>query len=290
MKRGARRAGFTIIETLIVLAITGGMFVSAAVMISGRQASTQFSQGVRDIESQIEQAMNEVSNGYYLSTQAIDCTNTGPNGGPLIRSSGDLDKIQGTNKECTFIGKVMQFAVANDDGSPTDPERFNIYTVVGIRTTSDLSGTEGLAPAKPRLLAREASESTSATPDMFEDRKLPYGLTVVDMYYGPDANDNSRKIGAVGFTSGLGSLSGADVSQQVNILAIPTVGNGLHLTKGDGVEAINKELGTATTNPDAGVHICLKSGGTKQSARLSIGGSGRQSGVVATITDSENCQ
>lgn len=289
MKSGSRQAGFTIVETLIVLAITGAMFLSAVVMISGRQAATQFSQGIRDVEAQVRQTMGEVSSGYYPSGQAISCTSTAPDGGPLIRASGSFVNTQGTNKDCIFIGRVLHFAVANIDNTPTDPQVYNIYTLVGIRTLEELTGSEGLQPAKPRLLARETGEPANATPDtMFDSKKLPYGLEVVDMYHGANPADTAKKIAAIGFTSSLGNLGGADTSQQVNLLAIPNTL--LNMSKGDGVAIINDNVATGILNPEGGVHICLKSGGTKQSALISMGGQARQGDVVVTVKDSGNCR
>jgi type II secretory pathway pseudopilin PulG len=288
MKSGSRASGFTIVETLIVLAITGAMFISAAIMISGRQAATQFSQGIRDFEAQLRQTMSEVSSGFYPSGQAVTCTSTGPNGGPVIRGNGNLQNTQGTNKDCIFIGRIFHIAVANDDRSPTDPQLYNIYTLVGIRTSTELSGFEGLEPAKPRVIAQATGEPASASTDMFDTKKLQYGLEVVNMYYGTNPDDALSKIGAVGFTSSLGNLGGSDSSQQVNVIAIPNTR--LNTTKGDGVAAINTNVAANIFNPDGGVHICLKSGGTKQSALVSIGGQARQGDINVTVMDSGDCK
>lgn len=288
MKSGSRQAGFTIVETLIVLAITGALFLSAAIMISGRQAATQFSQGIHDVEAQVRQTMTEVSSGYYPSGQAITCTSTGPNGGPLIRGIGALQNTQGTNKDCIFLGRVIQFAVANVDSTPTDPQLFNTYTLVGIRTMGELTGSEGLAPAKPRLLALAAGEPPNTTPDnMYDSKKLPYGLEVVDMYHGANPNDATKKIAAVGFTSSLGNLGGAGASQQVNVISIPNTR--LNMPKGNAVSAINGNVVAGTQNPAGGVHVCLKSGGTNQSALLSIGSQARQGDVVVNVKNSGDC-
>jgi type II secretory pathway pseudopilin PulG len=283
------QTGFTIVETLIVLAITGAMFLSAVVMISGRQAATQFSQGVRDVEAQLRQTMSEVSSGFYPSTQAITCTSTGPDGGPVIRGNGQLQNTQGTNKDCIFIGRIIQFAVADNNGARTDPQLYNIYTLVGIRTLLEQSGQDGLGPAKPRVIAQAAGEPAGNTPDdMFDAKRLTYGLEVVDMYHGANPDDPNTKIGAVGFTSSLGNLGGSDPSQQVNVIAVP--GTRINVSKSNGVSGINGNVENGIYNPMGGIHICLKSGGTKQSALLSIGGQARQNDIAINVKDSGDCR
>jgi hypothetical protein len=158
---------------------------------------------------------------------------------------------------------------------------------VGLRT-GELSGFEGLAPAKPKLLARSTSDNSSVPDNMFTTVRMPYGLEAVDMYY-DDAATNARavRIGAVGFTSSLGNLGGADASQQVNVLPIPS--SQLNKPKADGVAKINANIINGVVNPDGGVHICLKSGTTKQSALFSIGGEGRQTSVDVAVFSSGNC-
>src|SRR5688572_4270761 len=78
----APRRGFTVVEVLIVLAITGLLFVSAAVMIAGRQNRTAFEQSVRNIHSQIQAAIDEVIVGHYPNNGNFDCNATGS--GPSI--------------------------------------------------------------------------------------------------------------------------------------------------------------------------------------------------------------
>src|SRR5688572_13139275 len=97
----SRQGGFTVIEVIIVLAISGALFVSAAIMISGRQNQTAFDQSVQQIHSQIQQALNEVSAGYYPNNTDFQCTAL-VSGSPPTISSGSAS--QGTNSGCIFLG------------------------------------------------------------------------------------------------------------------------------------------------------------------------------------------
>ena len=69
MNRGeARRGGYTIVETLIFLAVSALLFVSTIILISGRQAKAQFTNSVRDLVSDITDVANDVANGYYQTS------------------------------------------------------------------------------------------------------------------------------------------------------------------------------------------------------------------------------
>lgn len=278
MKSSSRAEGFTIVETLIVLAVTGLLFVSAALAISGRQASAQFTQGVRKVESQLQATINEVSSGYYPNNGDITCD--GITGEPRLRS-GVADR--GTNEGCMFLGKVLQLAV--DDGS--EPESYNVYSLVGLRANS--SGiVASLADARPKVIA--ASSADSATPDVFDEEVMPYGLTVERMHYGNLTYDTSRSIGAVGFVSRLDDPATSSPSQQLELLAIPGTATGD--SKIAGVDGINDNIDSLTVdqiNPEEGVHICLKSGTTNQSALVTLGGGGRPLSITVLIKGTADC-
>ena len=49
----SRWGGYTVIEVLIVLAISGVIFVSGVVMFSGQSNSTAFEQSMQDTNSEI---------------------------------------------------------------------------------------------------------------------------------------------------------------------------------------------------------------------------------------------
>lgn len=268
-------SGFTIVEVMIVLAVTSAMFVAAAVLISGRQNITAFNQSTRALQTQLQQIINEVGSGYYLNDGTVACAKGGPAGGPKL-TAGSTE--QGANVDCIFLGKVIQFAV---DG--TDPEEYNVYTVLGLRGSA-LNPSLDLSSAKARLLAKGTAAGDAAVPDVFDTKKMQYGLQVSKVYYN---NNTGNAIGAVGFTSSLSSLGSADGSQQVNVLALS--GTGLHAAKATAVSQINAGLATAVMNPADGVQVCVNSGSTKQSALLSIGGAGRQGVVDLRIYTNQDC-
>ena len=266
--------GFTIVEVLIVLAVTGLLFVSAATVISGKQNQTAFNQAIQQIEGQIQQTMNEVSTGYYPNAANFQCSASA--GGPTIVAGANS---QGTNSGCIFVGKVMQFKVAN-----TNPEQFETYAVAGLQQQGG-SGpdVQSLLDAKPTVVPTSSVAG-----------RLQSGLTTVRMTYkngGPDV-----PIGAVAFTSSFATYSQGSIvsgSQQLNVVpVIPKVGNpGLGGTIAQGTQDINTDLVNADSliNPSGGVSICFKSGGTNQSALITIGGSSQPLAVTLAIKTGSVC-
>jgi prepilin-type N-terminal cleavage/methylation domain-containing protein len=270
--RGLTR-GFTIIEVMIVLVVTGALFLSAVLLISGKQNIAAYNQSIRSVQTELQQVVNEVGSGFYPNKGSITCTKSG--GRPLLSSA---TAEQGTNKDCIFLGKVLQFAVRG-----TDPEQYNIFTMVGLRGDS-LSPSLDLASAQARLIAKSTTDGVSNIPDATDTKSLLYGLTVSKMYY--DGNP-SNQIGAVGFISNVSSLGAEDSSQQVNVVAV--TGTALHVDKISAVTQINNNLASAVVNPPGGVQICFNSGGTKQSGLVSIGNAGRQGAIELQIFSNLDC-
>lgn len=98
MYKGSMVGGYTIIETLIFLAISSLLFLSAVSTIGGRQASVQFTQATRDAQSKIQELINQVSTGYYPSA-GYTCTAS-----VAGLSFTNISSVQGTSKDCVFLG------------------------------------------------------------------------------------------------------------------------------------------------------------------------------------------
>jgi type II secretory pathway pseudopilin PulG len=283
MKYSSRVEGFTIVETLIVLAVTSALFVSAALVIGGKQNATQFSQGIRDIESQILKVSNDVSSGYYPNNGKIECKN---NSGTLELKEITLgpDQEQGTNKGCVFLGKIMHFAVGSTNSSDV-----NVYSLVGLRLSNYPVEANAFADTKPHLIAKSDSVLDKLVPDIYDTLKLPYGQTVGSLTYSDSVtHSNPIKIGAFGYVTRVGaSLESIDKAEQVDLVAIP--GTNLGDTKGVGVGYINNNVAAAIRNPAGGIRLCVKSGGTNQSAQYIIGAEGKPMSVSVVVKNSGVC-
>jgi prepilin-type N-terminal cleavage/methylation domain-containing protein len=280
------QAGFTIIEVLIVLAVTGFMFISAMALISGRQAKTQFQQSVTQIQTQMQQVISEVSTGYYANTNNFKCTASGSNNISLSSGTG----TQGANTACIFLGKVVQFT--NVSGS-TGNQSYYTFPIAARR--ADSSGNEITDIAQSNATVVAPSTTQPNIPDASVTDHLLYGLSVGKMYYTSGAT--TTQIGAFGIVSNLGSPDSSGVglssgSQQFNLVPISgsTVINPSN--KVSAAQTIDSNLASSFTNrsnPDGGVTVCLVSGTTQQSALMTIGGNGRTISVTISIKGTTTC-
>lgn len=269
MERARKQRGFTIIEVLIVLAVTAAMFLLAVLSINGKQDTAEFQQSINDVRSSLQQEIDNVSAGDYSDTGNFTCDGTG---GSLVIAKG-VNK-QGSNTGCVYLGKVLQFAVKS-----TSPQQFIAYPVAGLQ-----SNTGTLTSAAPDVIAPGIATNRGVFPDASISSALHYGLNVVSMTSG------GHNIGAVAFISSLGQYSGGSlVSGSQTLGLIPIYNSSLNATEGATVDAINNNIVSSPLNPNGGVQICFASGGTKQSGLITIGGGGQQLSITLKLYGDLTC-
>lgn len=252
--------GYTIVEVMIFMAVTGALFAMIAVTFSGRQAEAEFSTATREMESRLQDVINDVSTGYYLNNGGFTCRNSG--GAPAFTG---ITTAQGKNDDCIFIGRVAQFDLN------TGNTAYNVYTAAGVRQI--LSGgssrdVQDLTEARPRLIAQPDSPV-----DVIDAQQLPVGLEFANMYY---VNGAARtRIQAIGFFGTFATYAGGGVipgTISVDVLPIVAGGN----TQGAVVAGVRALNGSSFKNPSDGVYICFNSTGLNKYVELKIGGGGRQ--------------
>jgi type II secretory pathway pseudopilin PulG len=274
MKRARARAqGYTIIETLIFLAITGSLFVTVAILITGQQRKTEFNQGVRDLESSMQDISNDIATGYYANTNNFICSDGGVAGvRPVISSSGTNN--QGANNGCTFIGKVVQFAPSGSKST------YKIYTVVGKQRVGN-QDAQDFNKAMPTVIYPE--NAGSGIPDASDTNTLAGGVTAEWVRY-TNSPATPQQIGSFGFftsfgkpSTSTGSLSGTQDIQLVPIKNTTNLDN-----PAAAVTQVNNASNLTLVNPSGGIEVCLQSGGTDQYVIMTIGGNGRSTSVNLT--------
>lgn len=112
--------GYTIVEVMVVLAVSGVMFLIAATFVNGKQASTSFSAGVHDMASSLQDVIEQVNDGRY-SDVPFTCSPGSPPG-----FSGTVLPDQGTNSDCVFVGKFLYF-------SGNYSANYQVFTLAGNR-------------------------------------------------------------------------------------------------------------------------------------------------------------
>jgi len=277
------QAGFTIVETLIVLAVTGVLFLSALSLVSGRQNKTEFSQAINNVKNQLDQTINEVSSGYYPNGANFDCSSSGGKISFTATAPGAGNE-QGGNTGCIFLGKVIHFY----DTSAIDPQPFYVYTLAGSQTDSSGNITTSVVQSNPKVVPN------------FETNVLQFGLTVSYVKSG------GTNIGSFGLVSSLGTyaVNGTDLVSGAGQISLLPVRGASGLTNDKNAELLQIQnyldpakgyVTTSTTdasleNPSAGVTICLNGGSTKQSGLITLGGGdNRVLGTTLTIFDHRDC-
>jgi hypothetical protein len=273
MKSGGNTQGFTIVETLIYLAVSTAIMASVLTLVGGSQNKAQFQQAVNDTNQQINDVIDNVANGFYNKVGDFSCT--APSGAPIVNNA---PADQGTNKDCMFIGRVIQFGVAGK------PENMTVYDVVGIREIDGLQVTK-LSDAAPRLIAPGVSTSTGF-PDASDKRLLKGGFSASKMSYKDSSNIEQNVRGVAILSTFAQNSNGANfkpATQQLSFYAIKgtTLGN----TSKEFVDSANDVNNYIKDIGGDGIQVCFDSGTTKQHANVFIGGSSQSERTTLEIKE-----
>jgi prepilin-type N-terminal cleavage/methylation domain-containing protein len=159
-------AGYTIIEIMIVLAISGVIFISGLALFNGQGAEVNFDQAVNDLASELSTQARSVSASQFYGAQGYTCT---ASGNPPRATLSPLGGGSGaTNQDCLSIGKAFESIVAAND--------IFIYNVLGNRLT--YSGGTPLGPASTLTEANPTIATADGT-DLSTDYKLGGGLKII---------------------------------------------------------------------------------------------------------------
>jgi type II secretory pathway pseudopilin PulG len=147
MKGGKQALGFTILETMIVLAVSGLLLISALALISGKQGTAEFQTAINDLQQQIQQVINQTESGYYPSQSDFTCTAM-PGMAPVIDTNTNVSR--GTNSDCLLLGNVIYFGPGNTTNS------YSVYPMAAYRLTTSANPIEvtSLAEAQPTAIAQ----------------------------------------------------------------------------------------------------------------------------------------
>ncbi len=157
--------GYTILETMIFLAVTSALFVMVVITFQGRQASTEFSVATREMESRIKDIINDVDTGYYGGVESIQCD--------VIESQGRLDiktvsGDRGSSGDCIFLGKAIQFGVTDST------KAYNVFSIAGAR--------EVWRANPPRLVDNYDLSHATPIDSATQRMQYPTGLTFGGMH------------------------------------------------------------------------------------------------------------
>lgn len=243
MQGGQKRQplGYTIVEVLIVLAVSSFMFLIAANFINGKQEKTAFTEGTNDMVSNLQKVLEDVTDGHY-SDIPLTCTVSGDALRIVTGGTG-----QGTNKDCVFLGKLVHFYSAS--GGPN--VNYDVYSLAAARAIS------GSLP----------NAQVASVPDLTTTSTINQNLEVksmkVDTGHGIDGDAFS-----IGFAQSLGTMD--DIAPDTYESGSQTVGL-IYFSGGWGVNSV---AGTYV-QPAKSATLCITDG-TRQ-ARIFVGGDSNNS-------------
>jgi len=117
------RGGYTVIEVMMVLAVSGALLISAAAVFRGKQGQTQFNQAMRDLDSKIQSYISDVGAGIFPEAEQYLCQLDSATNRPHLVTG---TQVAGSNQDCIFLGKAIETAVGSN--------KIAVYTVLGNRT------------------------------------------------------------------------------------------------------------------------------------------------------------
>jgi type II secretory pathway pseudopilin PulG len=157
-------SGYTIVEILIVLAISTLLLVSATTLLSGQQGETEFNQTMQDLSSKIQSYIDQVSTGAFPDTTGYNCNISGSRA--LLSAGGGA---QSTNQACLFLGRAIEVVTVGDG-----KDKIYIYTMLGNRNY----WASGADTGQPSV----TYEQTNPEPALISTGPGPKTFVLVDDY------------------------------------------------------------------------------------------------------------
>lgn len=250
--QGNPQNGFTIIETMIFIVVSAALLGVTVAAITAQSRRTAFAQTVREFELQIQDVLNDAETGYYASDGNARCDSISP------------AQPRGTNVECIFLGKAIEFHVDNNDS------RYQIHTVAG--DAGDLGNLPqgNISNASPRV-----------NDQIDERRDLAYGVEVKKVVYGSNPTDDILGL-AVLSTLGrplndAGSIDTSEVAGSLQFAIYKIDGTGDFRTEVMGLEDMEQAHETIT--------VCLQESGGGRVAQVQLGINNQRLGTTSIIGD-----
>lgn len=259
-----RSGGFTIIETMLYLAVSTALMVSTILIISNQQKGTEFHQAVKDLENQFQDQFNDVSTGYFQRKDSTSCS-LGSGTVNIQDTGGGV----GTNGDCIQLARVFWFGDSAGNVIHT-------YSVLGRRLYNDNVNFGGSGYSRP---VQTAEEATPATRDFLSDViTIPNGVRLV----------NSSGLEApIGIMKQLGS-----VNTSKSVLANGAQGTKLVSFNSVTTDAQVMSEVSNTRDPNnwkdltSSITLCLDSGTDKGMAKLEIGNYKQPNATKLTFVES----
>ena len=255
------RGGYTIIEVLIVLAIALVTFFVAVTVFSGRQGRTEFSQAMRDVESRIKTAVNDVGVSQFPDASNYSCEIDNSSRRPKLTS---VPEGTGQNEDCIFLGKAVQLIADNNPGTV---DSLNVYTVLGRRTTNGTASVTSFSDANPSPIVE--STPGGGDPDLTEEYTMLFGAAVASAS-ATKVDGSSGNTDLVGFYN---SLQPTEPTAQGSQSLLTKGYMGFDTNPSNPKSQIKQAIEGAPLYPSSDIKawtVCFQSGSSNEFAQLIV--------------------
>ncbi len=253
-----RRAlgGYTIVEVMIFLTVSGVIFAGAVLSFSGQQGKSRFEQGAHDLLSKIQDYVDRTSTGLFPGNGQYSCT-VASGGRAQLKAGGSGT---GTNQACIFLGRTVQVI-------PGQSKMF-IYTVLGRYSNDSNEPVTSFADALP--------EPAISPIDLTEEYDTPWG-SLKSSKITPIGAASSSDSDLVGFYNSLQDgyyNSGSQGNQSVIAKGYSFTGD-LNSVKSAGLQSCIEEQNAngyncLNTPQISSWNLCFTSTGSSQTAVLTL--------------------
>ena len=178
--RPANQKGFTIIEVILFLALSGLFLTIAFAGIRGRTESVQFTDSMRSLQSFLVSEQNKVLNGVNSSPTA-----------PASCSSGSPVDT-GTSNNCILVGRVISFGQ-----DVTDLSKVTVSVLYGDKLSPTVIAEEN----DLRLISETEPRSDGVTESTYQ---ISWG-TEFDLSHSINIGSTAEKLNRIGWLRSPGS-------------------------------------------------------------------------------------
>lgn len=269
-----RGGGYTIVETMIFLGVTGVLLISAMTLMAGRQATVQFSQAVTDVQSRMQEVVGQVANGYFPNNGQFSCIVAADSVPPTFNNT---PSPQGTSNDCVYLGKALSF---NNNASNSG---YDVFSLAARRLDDSRREVSSIDNAYPTPIA--PLSVGDGRPDMTESFILDFGITVSRI-----TTKTGEKFGTILFLSTLPKYQSTTGTLASGAQRVSFAGLNGSLSTDNKYQAATKlnvfKSTDVVINPPGGLIICLADGpvaGATRKAMLTIGEGASQTSVQLDV-------
>ena len=230
--------GFTIIEVMIFIAVSGVIFMFGISNMLNTQSRDQFTVSLNTVKNELQSYLNNSSNGNYQLPSSYQCVN----GGSRLQIIPKAGNLPNNSSSCSYLGSGLLFLK-----NTSQLDQIDILPIFGY--TFGNGGSFQQNQPNSTSLAQSLPITDS---NLIHTYFIPGSIKIESISY---IDTNNRNINQLTDNCG-------QPASQIPVIACRTYSDGSLIFGSD-----------APINPSSGISICLNNTNNSESADLIIGNS-----------------